>query len=317
VRGLSRASGKEIRLVTEANDAELDKAVAERVFPALVHLLRNAVDHGIERSAERVRSGKAPHGTVRVSCTMTSNRQMAIRVADDGGGIDHEALSRAVGHAIEPSGAAILDVLCRAGVSTRREATSTSGRGMGMDIVRKTVVDQLGGELALETTRGAGTIFTLRIPLTVAVLDAFTVTCEGETFAVPVASVDEIIEVDSASLVRGPGRDGEEITLAERRGEAMPLVHLFHALGRRSTADVGAAGHALVVRRAAEPIAFRLDRVVGQHETVVRPLVDPLVQVPGIAGSADLGDGRATLVLDLLALAAKVDARNARTEAHR
>jgi two-component system, chemotaxis family, sensor kinase CheA len=316
VRGLSRTSGKEIRLVTEANDAELDKAVAERVFPALVHLLRNAIDHGIERSSERLTSGKPPHGTVRVSCTMTSNRQMAIRIADDGAGIDREELARTVGHAIEPSGAAILDVLCRAGVSTRREATSTSGRGMGMDIVRKTVVDQLGGELALETTRGAGTIFTLRIPLTVAVLDAFTVMCGGETFAVPVMSVEEIIEVDDASLVRTPSRGAEEITLTEHRGEAMPVVHLFHALGRAPTAGLGTARHALVVRRAAEPIAFWLDRVVGQQETVVRPLVDPLVQAPGIAGSADLGDGRATLVLDLLALAAKVGARSTRTEAH-
>lgn len=305
LRGLSRASGKEVRLVTETNDAELDKSVAERVFPVLVHLLRNAVDHGIEAAAERLRASKPPYGTVRVSCTMASNRQLVIRVADDGGGIDHEALARTVGHSIEPTGAAILEVLCRPGVSTRREATATSGRGMGMDIVRKIVVEQLGGEVALETTRGAGTIFSLQIPVTVAVLDAFTVSCEGETFAVPISSVEEIVEIDPASVVT-TSFGGRRVSLFERRGEAVTLVHLFDALGReRSGSARDGARHGVVVRRAGEPVAFLLDRVVGQQETVVRPLVDPLVQAPGLAGCADLGDGRATLVLDLVALASK------------
>jgi two-component system chemotaxis sensor kinase CheA len=313
VRGLTRESGKDVRLVTDANGAELDKSVAEHVFPALVHLLRNAVDHGIESTAERVRSGKPPHGTIKVSCTTIANRQLQIRVADDGAGIDADALARTAGHAIEATGAAILEVLCRPGMSTRTEATSTSGRGMGMDIVRKTVVDQLRGELGLETTRGEGTIFTLRVPLTVAMLDAFTVRCEGEVFAVPVSSVEEILEIEQGDMVRGPARGGRMVSLLARRGEAVPVVHLFDVLGR-SPVNADLARHALVVRRGGAPVAFRLDRVLGQQETVVRPLTDPLVQAPGVAGSADLGDGRATLVLDLHALAAAIGAESGATE---
>jgi two-component system, chemotaxis family, sensor kinase CheA len=270
-----------------------------------VHLLRNAVDHGIEPAPERLRRGKPPHGTVRVSSTMLGNRQLQIRVADDGGGIDREALA-STGLASDASGATILEVLCRPGMSTRTEATSTSGRGMGMDIVRRIVVEELRGELLLETTRGAGTIFTLRIPLTVAMLDAFTVRCEGELFAVPVSSVEEIIEVAESDIVQTVGRGGRSVALLSRRGQAVPLLHLFDALGREAV-DERAAKHAVVVRSSGAPFAFRLDRVIGQQETVVRPLTDPLVEAPGIAGSADLGDGRATLVLDLVALAAKME----------
>ncbi len=298
LRRLERSSGKEVRLDTAANDAELDKGVAEAVFPAIVHLLRNAVDHGIEPANVRLERGKPPYGTVRVSCTTAANHQLLVRVADDGAGVDAEALARATGRPVEPTGAAMLEALCRPGISTRGEATATSGRGMGMDIVRKIVVDQLRGDLTLETTRGVGTIFTVRIPLTVAVIDAFCVRSGGTVYAVPVSIVEEVVEVEPDRVVHGPVRAGRRVSLLERRGEAVELVGLARALG----GDDDEGRQALVVRRGGAAVAFRLERVLGQQETVVRPLVDPLVQSAGIAGSADLGDGRATLVLDLAAL---------------
>lgn len=301
VRGLRRTTGKEVRLETQAADAELDKSVAERVFPALVHLVRNAVDHGLGTPEERVREGKPTEGTVRIVCSSRTNRQLALQVIDDGRGIDRAALARSIGMPIAEGDGALLDVLCRPGLSTRTEATTTSGRGMGMDIVRKIVVEQLGGELTLETTPGVGTTFTLLIPLTVSILDAFIVQCGDERFAVPVSIVEEIIELDARAVVRGPALGGGATALIERRGDTIPVVELSRILG--AARDAGAR-QALIVRRGSEPVAFALDRVLTQQETVVRPLVDPLVQVAGIAGSTDLGDGRPTLVLDLVAMVA-------------
>lgn len=308
LRGLQRSMQKDVRLVViDAEDAELDKAVAERVFPALVHLLRNAVDHGIEAPPERLRRGKPPQGTIRVGCVVRSNRQLEITVSDDGGGIDREVVARTSGQAVGDD-RSLLEALCRPGFSTRQQATSTSGRGMGMDIVQQIVERQLGGQLELSTSPAEGTSFLIRIPLTLAVVDAFTVQCGDERFVVPVSSVDEIVEIDPARIVRGPPAAGRTLTMIVRRGEAVPLVHLTTALGREpdAVAESGAL-RALVVRRGTEAVAFRLDRVLAQQETVVRPLADPLVQVTGIAGSADLGDGRATLVLDLLSIAGQLD----------
>jgi two-component system chemotaxis sensor kinase CheA len=304
LRGIRRTSGKEVRLETRAADAELDKAVAERIFPALVHLVRNAVDHGMGTREERLRQGKKAEGTVSILCSARSNRYLAIEVIDDGRGVDREALARATGSEVPAGDVGLLEVLCRPGLSTRTEATTTSGRGMGMDIVRKIVVEQLGGDLSIQSRAGEGTTFTLQIPLTVSILDAFTVQCGPQRFTVPVAIVEEIVELDQRKVTRGPGgKGGEGTALIERRGETIPLVDLAHVLGLGRESPVGLR-QALVVRRGIEPVAFGLDRVLSQQETVVRPLVDPLVQAPGIAGSTDLGDGQPTLVLDLVAMVA-------------
>ena len=302
LRGIRRTSGKEVRLETRAADAELDKAVAERIFPALVHLVRNAVDHGIGPREERLRQGKKAEGTVSIICSARSNRYLAIEVVDDGRGVDREALARSMGSEVPAGDVGLLEAMCRPGLSTRTEATTTSGRGMGMDIVRKIVVEQLGGDLSVHSRPGEGTTFTLQIPLTVSILDAFTVQCGQQRFTVPVAIVEEIVELDHRKVIRGPGRKGEERTaLIERRGETIPLVDLARVLGLNRDSPEGPR-QALVVRRGVEPVAFALDRVITQQETVVRPLVDPLVQAPGIAGSTDLGDGQPTLVLDLVAM---------------
>lgn len=207
-RGLGRTSGKKVRLVVEAGSAELDKTVAERLFPAFVQLVRNAVDHGIERPEARVAAGKTEEGTISISAVALGNRFVEVRVADDGGGVDAEKVA-ARQHATEVprTPGALLDVLCRAGFSTRDTADQSSGRGVGMDIVKRTI-EGLGGTLALETERGHGTTFAIRVPLTIAVVDAFTVSCGGRRFAVPVPAVSEIVEVDPLSMSKVPRTAG-------------------------------------------------------------------------------------------------------------
>jgi two-component system chemotaxis sensor kinase CheA len=312
IRGLGRTTGKQVRLSLEGGGAELDKTVAERIFPALVHILRNAVDHGIETPEERVRNGKPEHATITVTSSSRNNRQIEIRIEDDGRGVDRARVAAKAGREAADD-TALLELLCRPGLSTRDQVDTTSGRGVGMDIVRKIVVDGLGGELMLETKPGVGTAFVLRVPLTIAIVDAFMLRCGGQRFVVPVPVVEEIIDLDPGRMVRGPRVGGRETRFFARRDETVPVIDLAHALGLVDPhapyveSGVIEAMQALVVRRGHdEPVAFAIERVLGQQETVVRPLVDPLVVVTGVSGSTDLGDGRATLVLDLIGLTGKL-----------
>ncbi|HEX6767143.1 MAG TPA: ATP-binding protein [Polyangiaceae bacterium] len=306
VRGLRRQGAGPVRLVLDAGTVELDKGVAERVFPALVHLVRNAVDHAIEPADVRKGLGKPEEGTLRLRCMARSNSEVEISVSDDGRGVDRGAVARRLGREIPPGDAALLDALCQPGFSTRDQATTTSGRGMGMDIVRRAIVDQLGGELAMTTVPDRGTTFTLRMPLTLSIVDTFTLDCAEQRFVVPVSTVDEIFEVEHERIRRGPALEPAQVgpAVVERRGEVIPLFELSNVLG------LGLAGarvkQAVLVRRGREPFAFGLDKVIGQQESVVRPLLDPLIQVRGVSGATDLGDGRPTLVLDLVSLGASL-----------
>jgi two-component system chemotaxis sensor kinase CheA len=176
-----------------------------------------------------------------------------------------------------------------------------------MDIVKRIAVDELGGELHLATTPGRGTSFSVRVPLTITIVDAFSFLAGKQPFVVPVAMVEEILELDESKAVRGPAmaRQGADIRLYERRGEPVPIVALDQLFAIRRANDA-APGKAMVVRRHGAPFAFAVQRMLGQQEVVVRPLEDPLVKVIGVSGSTDLGDGRATLVLDLWALSSQL-----------
>jgi two-component system chemotaxis sensor kinase CheA len=296
IRSLSRSAEKSIRLEVDARDSELDKAVADRLLPAMVHLVRNAVDHAIEPVAERAARGKQTTGTIRVACTEIAGNHLELVVQDDGRGIDRAAIARRADRAISDD-ATLLDVLCSAGFSTRDVATRTSGRGLGMDIVRRIAVADLGGELRIASELGVGTTFTLRVPLTIAIVEVFSFECGRQPFVVPVASIEEIFEIGEAGVTPPNASGGRsQVALIERRGRVIPVF----SLGVELALDDGAAARkALVIRRNGEPIAFSIDRMLGRQEVVVRPVDDPLVHAPGIAGATDLGDGRPTLVLDL------------------
>lgn len=291
VRSLTRTSHNEVRLELDVRDAELDKAVADRLLPALVHLVRNAVDHAIELPDEREAKGKPRAGTIRVTCRDVAGNFLELAIRDDGRGIDRARIAARAGREVRTDAEA-LAVLCSPGFSTRDVATRTSGRGLGMDIVRRIAVDDLGGELQLASALGAGTTFTLRVPLTIAILDVFSFVCGTQAYVAPVAAIEEIIELEDDRMVP----PGARVTLVERRGRAVPVF----SLGVELAIDDGRqAKKALVIRRNGEPVAFAVDRLLGRQEVVVRTLDDPLVKAPGIAGATDLGDGRPTLVLDL------------------
>ncbi|WIG93606.1 chemotaxis protein CheW [Myxococcus sp. SDU36] len=302
VRGLRRSTGKSVRLELDVGDAELDKAVADRLLPALVHLVRNAVDHALESPEARRAAGKPEEGVLRVASHGWAGGLLDLTVADDGRGVDARAVAARAGVPVPATPDALLEVLCRPGFSTRDAANATSGRGMGMDIVHRIIVDQLGGELGMETRPGAGTTFRLRVPLTITLLDALVFECAGLRYAVAVGSVEELIEVDAARRVWPAGAGG--VALLERRGSSVPLLGLARLLGRGEADGPGggSVAKALLVRQRGELVAFGVDRLVGQQEIVLRPLEDPLVRVPGVVGATDLGDGQPTLVLDLAAL---------------
>jgi two-component system, chemotaxis family, sensor kinase CheA len=314
VRGLRRATNRAVRLELESGNAELDKSVSERLFPVIVHLVRNAVDHAIETPDERLRRGKSEEGLLRITCSARSNTRLEITVSDDGRGIDRAAVARKAGRGAPDDDAALLDLLCIPGLSTREIVTTTSGRGMGMEIVKRTVVDELGGELEVHSQFGQGTTFTLRVPLTISIVDAFSFECGEQRFVVPVTMVDEIIEVDPNALVQVPANDdgSPAVDIISRRGVAMPMLQLAQVFKLKTGPKGGSK--AIVVRRAGAPVAFAVDRMLGQQEVVIRPIDDSLVRAPGVSGATDLGDGRPTLVLDLVALSASL-ARFAPTEA--
>ena len=322
VRNLVKSGRNEARLAIDTRDAEIDKAVADRLLPAIVHLVRNAVDHAIEPAAERAARGKPAAGTVRIACTEIAGNRLLLTVSDDGRGIDREAIARRTGRPIGDD-RALLDVLTTPGFSTRDTATQISGRGLGLDIVQR-IANELGAELSLTTTTGngdgdgapSGTTFRLSVPLTIAIADVFSFECGGQAFVVPVAGIDEIFELGREREISPPGsgRAGVAISLLERRGRAMPLIALGDLLAAGVPAgDAGTARarSAIVIRSDEQPIAFAVDRMIGRQEVVVRPIVDPLVRVPGVAGATDLGDGRPTLVLDLGELGRTAGARPA------
>jgi two-component system chemotaxis sensor kinase CheA len=305
VRSLVQPGIKEIKLDVDVRDTELDKAVADRLLPSIVHLVRNAIDHGIEPVEDRERAGKPRVGRIRIACYEGAGNQLELSITDDGRGIDRNAVARRAGKPIEDE-AALLEILTTPGFSTRTTASQTSGRGMGMDIVKRTVVRDLGGELSLMTDIGAGTTFTLEVPLTIAIIDVFSFECGEQAFVVPVAAVEEIFELAECKLTTGPApeRDRLPVTLCERRGRPLPVITLGTLL--RLAHAQPTASKAMVVRRHGEPIAFAVDRMLGRHEVVVRPIEDMLARVPGIAGATDLGVGKPTLLLDLVELGAGI-----------
>jgi two-component system, chemotaxis family, sensor kinase CheA len=307
VRGLRRTMNRQVRLELDAGGAEVDKAVAERLFPALVHLIRNAVDHAIETPDERARRGKPEDGLIRIECSSRSNRWLEMRISDDGRGIDPTQVARRAGAAVPATEAGLLELICRSGLSTRDVATTTSGRGMGMEIVKRIVHEQLGGELTLQSELGQGTTFKLMVPLSISVVDAFSFVCSGQRFVTPVVTVEEIIEIDPREVIEGVALPGQRpVKLVRRRGRAVPLLSLASVFAMPPS---GTEAKALVVRRGDDTMAFAIERMLGQQEVVVRPLNDSLIKVPGVSGATDLGDGQPTLVLDLLSLGASVSSR--------
>jgi two-component system chemotaxis sensor kinase CheA len=299
VRDLARESGKEIKLELRGQETEIDKFLVERMMDPLLHLVRNAVGHGLETVGERVARGKPPEGTITLRAAAAGDNVL-IEIADDGRGIDEEriaARARALGLMTgdaRPDEALLLKLICAPGFSTRDEADRVSGRGVGMDVVCRTV-EELGGTLTLTTAMNRGTRFTIELPLTLAIADALIASVAGQRFAFPQAVVREIIEVEAAAV-----KVLENNEIVAYRGGVLPLLRLARLFGLDETPP--RAFHVFVVGSGAGAVGLAVDRAIGQREIVVRGLNDPLVKVRGVAGATDLGDGRVVLILDVAAL---------------
>jgi two-component system chemotaxis sensor kinase CheA len=298
VRDLAHEAGKKIALELSGQETEIDKMIVERMMDPLLHLVRNAVSHGLETPEERVARGKNPEGKLVLKAS-TTGETIVIEVEDDGRGLDTEAIfARARAKGLSPDGpgdaASLLDVICAPGFSTRDEADRASGRGIGMSVARN-VTEEMGGSLALETQTGHGTKFTIRLPLTLSIADALIVDVGGQTFAIPQVSVREVIHVrpDAVNTL-------ENNELISHHDGVLPLLRLARFFGLSEPLDQ--PFHALVVGAGNSSIGLAVNRVLGLREIVVRPLTDSVIRVPGISGATELGDGRAVLILDAMAL---------------
>jgi two-component system chemotaxis sensor kinase CheA len=300
VRRLRRELGKEVSLDFSGADTELDKLIVEQLVDPLMHLVRNAFDHAIEAKDERLSVGKPAQGTIFISASQRGNHVL-IEVRDDGRGIDVAAV-RAIAEArdlVDPdevlSDKEILELVFQPGFSTRSEVTETSGRGVGMDVVR-TNLTALGGMVELRTEPGRGTCVTLTLPITLAIIQALIVGVSDQRFAIPLNSVLETLNVDEDTIQHSEGRQ-----LLNLRGEALPLRRLadeFELAGEHDTEKHFVVVLGLGDRR----MGLLVDSLEGQQDTVIKPIQGPIQQVRGIAGATEQGEGGAILVIDVASI---------------
>ena len=299
VRDLARENRKKIIVQLSGGETEIDKFLVERMMEPLLHLVRNAVSHGIETVAEREAQGKQAEGLLSLSA-MTAGERIIIKIADDGRGIDRDrVLERAKANGLslgktEIDDQSLLDLISTPGLSTRDEADRASGRGVGMDVVRNAVED-LSGHISLTTSMGQGTTFTIELPLTLAIAEALIVSVDGQRFAVPQSAVREVLEVESAST-----NVLENNEIISYRGKVLPLLRLARVFEMNH--ERGDKFHVLVIGEESNAVGLAVDRILGQREIVVRAIKDPLAQSKGIAGATELGDQRVVLILDISAL---------------
>lgn len=299
VRDLSKRQGKEINLLFEGEDTELDKTVIDELEEPLLHLLRNAIDHGIETPKERVARGKDRQGKVVLSAAQESN-YVIIRVRDDGKGINAEKIREAalakglLQKDAEVSDEDLLSFVFSAGLSTRKEATDISGRGIGLDVVSRNM-SKLNGQVLVESIPERGSTFTIKLPLSLAIIPALMAETAGEVYAIPMSAVDESIKVREEDLHVINNR--EVIRFRDRVIPVIRLNEYFSLKGQRNKRF-----YLVIVGRSEKRLAIAVDRLRGQQEIVIKALDDTFGKSYGIAGASILGSGRIVLILDVMAL---------------
>lgn len=298
VRDLARKSGKPIELTVAGDDIELDRNVVEELSDPLMHMLRNSIDHAIEDAATRQRQGKPAHGRLSLHA-FQEGASVVIAVADDGCGLDSEKLRRKavernlLDPAAAPSDAELHMLVFHPGLSTAETVTELSGRGMGMDVVRRNV-ERLRGRIEIQTERGVGTKFLIRLPLTLATIEGLVVRVGSQRFVLPTFSVREAVRSASHHVHDVPGH-GWRI---EIRNELLPLARLAD-LFDIADADSGPdAGIAVILDDGPQRLAMLVDQLLGKQEIVIKPLGDLVNGVRGVSGGAILADGRVSLILD-------------------
>ncbi len=303
VRDLSRDLDKEINFIMEGKETELDRTVIDEIGDPLVHLIRNSLDHGIESHEERLKTGKPREGTVRISASQEGNSVLIV-VEDDGAGINTEVVrEKAVERNViteeesrNLSDHVINNLIFEAGFSTAKEVTDVSGRGVGLDVVRQKI-SSLRGSVHLESKRGEGSKFVIKLPLTLAIIQALMVKVKEEVYAIPLANIDETTSVlcDEIKNIQG-----QQVMVL--RGNVLPLVNLAEVLDVKSEIEKEEELFVVVVRKGEQRIGLVVSELIGQQEIVINSLGSILRDTRGIAGAAILGDGTVSLILDISSL---------------
>ena len=301
VRDLSRKMGKEVRLELSGEETELDKSVIEEIGDPLVHIIRNAIDHGLEDPEERVRSGKPAEGVVRISAYQEGN-SIVIEVSDDGKGIDvarvrDKAVERKL---IQPADAErmseteLVNLIFLPGFSTAEKVTDVSGRGVGMDVVR-TNINKINGSVDIRTAMGSGSTFVIRLPLTIAIIQALMVTIGSEVYAIPLQSVVETVKITREDIRTLSGSD-----VLNLRNQVLPLLRLRDEFKTPpGDQDDTRKCYVVVVQLGSRLLGLIVDRLPYQEEVVIKSMGSLLSGIRGMAGATITGDGKVVLILDV------------------
>ncbi|WP_395650435.1 chemotaxis protein CheA [Brevundimonas sp.] len=316
VREVGEMTGKRVRLVTAGEDTEVDKTVVERLAEPITHMLRNAIDHGLESPEDRVAAGKPAEGTVRLAALHRSGR-IVIEISDDGAGINRERVKGiAVSRGLIAEDAVLTDeeidnLIFLPGFSTAETITDVSGRGVGMDVVRRSI-QALGGRISISSNPGKGSTFTLSLPLTLAVLDGMVVTGADQTLVAPLTAIVESLTPRLQDIHYVGGHD----PVIRFRDQFVPLIDVALGMGFRDTPALPEKGVAVVIEtEAGARAALLFDAIQGQRQVVIKSLETNYQQVEGVAAATILGDGRVALILDVDAIVTSWRKKAVRIEA--
>ena len=299
VRDLSSKIGKKIQLVLSGEETELDKTVIEAIGDPLTHLVRNSADHGLESPEERLDNNKPEVGTIRLNA-FHEGGNICITVEDDGRGLDRDKiLAKAmkqglIGEDEKLSDDQIWLLIFKPGFSTAEKITDVSGRGVGMDVVKRNI-ENLGGKVGIKTTKGKGTTFTLKLPLTLAIIDGMTVRVGKETYIVPLLSILESIQ-PKADLIKTVVGKGE---LIDVRGTYIPMVRLYEVFANEPQYTDPKEAILLILETEGERVAVMVDEIMGQQQVVIKSMEQNFRKVEGVAGATILGDGRVGFIVDV------------------
>lgn len=296
VRDLSHQLGKEVEMITTGSETELDKSVIERLNDPLVHLVRNSIDHGIEMPQERMKKNKPRQGLLQISAAH-SGANVLIRIKDDGAGIDPEVIKakaiekRLIAPDAQLGEQEIYNLVFAPGFSTSKILSDVSGRGVGMDVVRRNI-EALRGSVEIESTKGSGTEITLKIPLTLAIIDGLLVNIGKEYFVIPLLVIEECVELTAKDVADNRGR--ETITV---RNELVPYIRLRERFGING--EPPEIEQVVIGSINSQRIGLVVDRVIGDHQTVIKALGRVFKEVSDISGATILGDGTVALIMDV------------------
>jgi two-component system chemotaxis sensor kinase CheA len=299
VRDTSQALKKDINFITSGSETEMDKNLLERIGDPLVHLIRNACDHGIESQEDRIARGKSPTGEVVLNAYRQSGK-LVFEIRDDGGGLDPEKLIRiAKSKGVISQDAQLNDkdamhLIFAPGFSTAAKVTDISGRGVGMDVVR-TNLEEMQGTISIESKIGVGTTFKILLPLTLAIIDGMVVSVMNEKFVIPLSQVHETVRLSSASIQSTQGF-GDILLLRSENAQLYDLGNLLH---RREHGNFNKNAIAIIFRTLEQPYAVVVDDILGRHQVVTKQLGEEVRTLRGLSGCTILGDGKPSLILEL------------------